>query len=570
MSFLTDKDLRVILEKIDHRGYPAYKDTKGRYDFGDYILSIDHVQGDPFASPSRLSVHIAGKKAGFDAGLYGEKHRRIALQDIILRKFGKVLGDYSFKAGGSGKSGVLSVSRPGQEILERSACTIDEKNGDIVLRFRAGFPAKGRSVLSGELIKILYDYLPECVRKSLFSSSYSADELKENAYLADDQKFIRDHLEEKGLKAFVADGAVLPRRSGISDLPMKDACIFKSPESMAVEFDLPHKGKIRGMGVPKGICLIVGGGYHGKSTLLKALETGVYDHIKGDGREYVITDPTGVKLRAEDGRSIQSADISMFIRNLPNGRDTIHFSTEDASGSTSQAACTVEAIEAGAGLFLIDEDTSATNFMIRDELMQKVVHRDEEPIIPFIGRVRELYEKKKISTIIVAGSSGSYFYEADLIIQMKQYEPFDITDEAKRQAESFGERTHAESVFEGNEAKRIVKVSRTITGGDRIKTKVHGTDGFSVNKEEVELRYVEQLTDPEQTNAICTILLYMMKNEFDGRREIRECVEELYERLEKQSFSAVNAAKEDDLAMPRKQEIYAALNRCRGLITIHA
>ena len=156
MSFLTDKDLRVILEKIDHRGYPAYKDTKGRYDFGDYILSIDHVQGDPFASPSRLSVHIAGKKAGFDAGLYGEKHRRIALQDIILRKFGKVLGDYSFKAGGSGKSGVLSVSRPGQEILERSACTIDEKSGDILLRFRAGFPAKGRSVLSGELIKILY------------------------------------------------------------------------------------------------------------------------------------------------------------------------------------------------------------------------------------------------------------------------------------------------------------------------------------------------------------------------------------------------------------------------------
>lgn len=570
MSFLTDKDLRVILEKIDHRGYPAYKDTKGRYDFGDYILSIDHVQGDPFASPSRLSVHIAGKKAGFDAGLYGEKHRRIALQDIILRKFGKVLGDYSFKAGGSGKSGVLSVSRPGQEILERSACTIDEKNGDIVLRFRAGFPAKGRSVLSGELIKILYDYLPECVRKSLFSSSYSADELKENAYLADDQKFIRDHLEEKGLKAFVADGAVLPRRSGISDLPMKDACIFKSPESMAVEFDLPHKGKIRGMGVPKGICLIVGGGYHGKSTLLKALETGVYDHIKGDGREYVITDPTGVKLRAEDGRSIQSADISMFIRNLPNGRNTEDFSTEDASGSTSQAACTVEAVEAGSKLFLIDEDTSATNFMIRDELMQKVVHTDEEPIIPFIDRVRDLYEKAGVSTILVAGSSGSYFHQADTVIQMKEYVPYDITDRAKEEAALFPPHESGVEEFIYEAPARFIKAGKNIRKGDRIKTKVFGTDGFSVDREDVELRFVEQLVDPEQTACLAGILVYILTELAGDSSSISGCVEDLCKCLEERSFAAIGRGGADDLAMPRKQEIFAMINRCRGLLKISA
>jgi len=567
---MKDTDLRNILNRIDHKGYPAYKDTKGSYDFGKYTLNIDHVQGDPFASPSKLSVNVRGSVAGFNPQLYNKKHRRIALQDHILRRFFEVIGDYTFKAKGSGKSGLISVSRPSQEIFERSAVRIDEVDGSVTVRFRVGFPARGRTVISGELIKILFDFLPECVGKSLFSLAYTKAELAGVSELADDQSFIREELVKRGLKAFVADGSVLPRESGISQKPMKGAIAFNSPESTAVTFDLPHKGSLRGMGIPEGVTLIVGGGYHGKSTLLKALELGVYNHIKGDGREYVITDTSAVKLRAEDGRSVQNTDISMFIRNLPNGRDTIHFSTEDASGSTSQAACTVEAIEAGAGLFLIDEDTSATNFMIRDELMQKVVHRDEEPIIPFIGRVRELYEKKKISTIIVAGSSGSYFYEADLIIQMKQYEPFDITVEAKRQAESFGERTHAESAFEGSEAKRIVKVSRSITGGDRIKTKVFGTDGFSVNKEEVELRYVEQLTDPEQTNAICTILLYMMKNEFDGRREIRECVEELCERLEKQSFAAVNAAKEDGLAMPRKQEIYAALNRCRGLITIHA
>ena len=210
-------------------------------------------------------------------------------------------------------------------------------------------------------------------------------------------------------------------------LPMKDAVTFQSPDSMEVTMDLPHKGKIKGMGIRKGVTLIVGGGYHGKSTLLKALELGVYNHIAGDGREYVITDDSAMKLRAEDGRSIQNVDISMFIHNLPNGKDTLSFYTEDASGSTSQAANTVEAIEMGSSVFLIDEDTSATNFMIRDELMQRVVQRDVEPIIPFIDRVRELYESYGISTILVAGSCGSYFHKADTILQMNRYEPMEIT-----------------------------------------------------------------------------------------------------------------------------------------------
>lgn len=565
---MKDSDLKKILDRIDHRGYPAYKDTKGKYDFGKYVLGIDQVQGDPFASPSKVSVHVKGHVAGFDRHLYDEKHRRIALQDLLLRRFYRVIGDFTFKVKGSGKSGLISVSHPGQEILERSAVQVDEKDGSITVRFRVGFPARGRTIVSGELIKILFDFMPGCVEKTLFAKSYKERELSETADLADDQFFIRKELRERGLKAFIADGSVLPRKSGISSRPMKGATAFKSPDSLAVTMELPHKGSLRGMGVPEGVTLIVGGGYHGKTTLLKALELGVYDHIKGDGREFVITDPTAVKLRAEDGRSVQNTDISMFIRNLPNGRDTKHFSTEDASGSTSQAACTVEAMEAGSKLLLIDEDTSATNFMIRDELMQRVVHRDEEPIIPFIGRVRELYEERGISTILVAGSSGSYFYEADVVIQMKQYEPFDITADARKKALEAGDRTHGEEVFDEKPDPRIVKVSSAFLRDNRVKTKTFGTDGFSVNKENVELRFVEQLTDQEQINALCTILVYMMKNVFDGRKSLTDCVEQMYEFLEKESFAAVRAAGDDSLAMPRKQEIYATVNRCRKMIAV--
>ena len=384
----TAEDLRSLLHRIDHKSYPAYKDTAGSYQFRGYILSIDHVQGDPFASPSDVSIHVPAKMAGFPEKYYDRPYRRIALQDLLTRTFAREAGKFSFQAKGSGKSGLISVSRCGQEILERSACRILPEGG-VVFRFHVGFPANGRTINARELEKILFDYLPQCAQHALFYKSYNEKRVLDVIRLADDQDYIRQQLKERNLAAFVADGAILPRESGVSAKPMKGAIPFASPDSLAVTLDLPNAGPLRGMGIPRGITMIAGGGYHGKSTLLKALELGVYNHIAGDGREYVITDDTAVKLRAEDGRSITAVDISMFIRNLPNGRDTACFSTEDASGSTSQAANVVEAMEMGSKVFLIDEDTSATNFMIRDELMQRVINRDSEPIIPFIDRVRD-------------------------------------------------------------------------------------------------------------------------------------------------------------------------------------
>ena len=218
---------------------------------------------------------------------------------------------------------------------------------------------------------------------------------------------------------------------------MRDCVAFSSPDSLRVSMELPHKGKITGMGIPAGITLIVGGGYHGKSTLLNALELGIYNHIAGDGREYVITDITAQKLRSEDGRFIKDVDISLFINDLPNKKDTYRFSTEDASGSTSQAAGIVEGMEAGSRVFLLDEDTSATNFMVRDSFMQQVISREKEPITPFLERAEDLFEKAGISTILVAGSSGAFFHIADTVIQMDNYVPVDITRKVKALCASY-------------------------------------------------------------------------------------------------------------------------------------
>ena len=563
----TAAELRSLLNRIDRRGYPAYKDTRGTYQFPNYILSIDHVQGDPFAAPSRLSILVKGRAAGFPPELYDRPHRRIALQDQLTRRFGAAAERFSFQAKGSGQSGLIAVSRCGQEVLERTACRLDPKSGDVLMRFQVGFPANGRTVNAGELGKILFDFLPKCAEQALFYQNIDRERLRAAVDLAEDQHCVREQLPGLGLCAFVANGSVLPRASGVSSKPMGDGVKFMSPKELEVTLDLPRGRRITGMGIRRGVTLIVGGGYHGKSTLLGALELGVYDHIAGDGREYVITDPSAVKIRAEDGRSIRKTDISLFISDLPNGKDTAAFETEDASGSTSQAANVIESIEAGTSLLLIDEDTSATNFMVRDELMQRVIRRDMEPITPFIERVRELYESYGVSTVLVAGSSGAYFHVADTVIQMDRYVPRDITALAKAEAGNFPIRVDPPKPAAPLCFDRRPQPSPSFSGGDRIKIKTLPREGVMVNKEVIDLRYVEQLVDSEQLTALGYCVVYALRNLLDGRRDLRRVADELEAAIDRGTLAALCGDRSGvpGLARPRRQEILACLNRCRGL-----
>ncbi len=565
----TATELRNKLRSIDHKGYPAYKDLKGQYNFGDYVLSIDHVQGDPFASPSRLSVRVEKAKAGFPAAYYDTKAKRITLQDHLTRLFGRQVAGGSFQAKGSGKSGLLSVSRCGQQVLERTAMRV--KDGDLVLRFEAGFPANGRTINARELEKMLFDILPDCVRRSLYYGKIDKEKLRQAICLCEDQQYIRQCLTERKLCAFIADGSVLPRESGVSERPMKNGVPFRSPESLRITLDLPNKGAVSGMGIPQGITLFVGGGYHGKSTILQALQNGVYDHIAGDGRELVITDASAFKLRAEDGRSVTGVDISPFIKNLPNRKDTVHFSTEDASGSTSQAANLMEALESGSSLILIDEDTSATNFMVRDRLMAQVITPGEEPITPFISRVRGMYEDLGVSSVIVAGSSGAFFHMADTIIQMKEYVPIDITQKAKEAAaacEDMGaEDADDARKFPPFNRKRCPGPDMALRKEDRIKMKAMGTSEISICKENVELRYLEQLKDQEQSMALAYLLKYAQLKMMDGRKDLRQIGDLLEEQLDGSGLESLfeRGDVSSQLARPRKQEILACINRYRKL-----
>ncbi|MBD3349813.1 MAG: ATPase [Candidatus Eisenbacteria bacterium] len=558
-------DIEKTLGRIDRRGYKAYKDLRGEYEFPGFRLCIDHVQGDPFASPSRVRLVVPSERAGFPQELYSDPTRNRAFCDFLTREVHAGCRRVSSRAG-TGKSGLIEIDRPVQEVLERTSVNAGEER--IEARISVGLPAAGRRVLADKARDILLRRLPSLVESSLLSKSVDADALDTHLRVVEDQVRIRAELADRGLVAFVGRGAVLPRRSGIDPRPMKSGAIpFEPPPELTSGFELSDGRVIEGLGIPEGVTLIVGGGYHGKSTLLSAVELGVYDHVPGDGRELVVTRPDAVKIRAEDGRSVAGVDISPFIAQLPFGGNTRDFSTQNASGSTSQAANIIEALECGTSLLLIDEDTSATNFMIRDRRMQELVAKEGEPITPFIDKIRQMYEELGISTVIVVGGAGDYFDVADTVIRMDSYRPVDVTAQTKEIAR----RHPSERNFEGGEsfgkpAARIpdptsIDPSR---GRRREKVDARGWDSIRFGRGMIDLSSVEQLVTVSQTRAIGDALL-LLKRLMNGRRTVPELLDALEEELGAVGLDALSRFKMGGYARPRRQEVAAALSRLRSL-----
>ena len=548
-------ELRNTLERIDGRGYKAYKDIQGRtYQFERFRLRVDHVQGDAYAAPSRLRAFVPGDVAMLPREALAGPSRRRATRDFISRSFAAAVAD--------GRD--LSIDSGHQTVLDRSACLLTS-DGGVELRFRVDLPARGRRILGRSAARLLCDQVPRAVEAAAIASSLDLAELERHCATVEDQTALRQALDGAGLVAFVGDGAVLPRRSGIDERPLPDAIPFASPESLRVTLRAPNAGEVVGMGIPGGVTLIVGGGYHGKSTLLRAVESGIYDHRPGDGRERVVALGTTVKIRAEDGRAVTGVDISPFIDHLPGGRSTGQFTTELASGSTSQAAALVEALESGAGCLLLDEDTSATNFMIRDERMQALVAKTSEPITPFVDRIRELHDSLGVSTILVMGGSGDYFDHADLVLQMDGYRPVDVTRRAREIARSHvtGRRTEVELELSPPGRRRLDPLSvRPERKPGRVKVQARGVDTLVLGRDDVDLRAVEQVDDPSQVRAVGWLLAHLSRE----RVEIDPfaVLADLLGRLEQGEWDLLSGQPDGDLALPRVHETMAALSRRRG------
>jgi predicted ABC-class ATPase len=563
----TADDLAAALRRIDGKGYKAYKDIQGDYDLGASLVHIDHVQSDPFAPPSRLRVTVSQERAGVPAELFGSPVRRAAAEDFLTRSFAREIQALDQSGPKGAKAPVIGIDKPGQEILPRTSMLIDEAK--VQARFVLGLPARGRTILGRRAEELLLKVVPRLAEKALVGSNLDLAGMKRHVEICEDQDYLRRALVERGLAAFVGNGAVLPRESGVSDRPLSSsvAVPFVSPEDMEVAFQLPNQGTVSGMGLAEGVTLVVGGGYHGKSTLLKALERSVYNHIPGDGRELVVARDSAVKIRAEDGRSVAGVDIEPFIRQLPMGRTTWSFSSDNASGSTSQAANIMEALEAGSSLLLLDEDTSATNFMIRDSRMQRLVARECEPITPFIDRVREMYSRLGVSTILVLGGSGDYLDVADQVIMLTDYRVQNVTQQAAEIAQSIqtSRASEVESAFD-RIRERIPKAASFALGPkDKVKTKGLGSVFFG--REHIDLSQVEQLVDQSQTRALAAVLRILHSRVQSGMT-LGQVVEHLLQEVYTYGLDVLSpsaARPVGDLALPRREEVCAAVNRLRTL-----
>jgi predicted ABC-class ATPase len=558
-------DLRRVLQRIDGRGYKAYKDIEGTYDFGEYTLIIDHVQGDPFAAPSRMRVLIPQRAASFPRETYDNRSREVALRDFLTRRFSESIRRFCRGGRGSGKSGLISIDRPGQEILQRTSMFVGGEG--VEARFRIGLPAFGRKIAAKNAEAILFEELPRIVKYSLFFRNLDQRKLTEHVETAEDADALRAQLKSRGLIAFITEGAILPRASGIDQRPLTSGRVipFAAPDSLRMEVNLPNRGKVKGMGIGEGVTLIVGGGYHGKSTLLRAIELGVYNYIPGDGRELVVSDPQSVKIRAEDGRRIEKVDIDPFISNLPFGKDTRSFSTDDASGSTSQAANIMEALEVGARVLLMDEDTSATNFMIRDHRMQELVAKEREPITPFIDKIRQLYRDLGVSTVLAIGGSGDYFDVADRVICMVEYRPHDLTEQALGIAAKY----KAERRPEGGEQFGVVSDRAPVAssfdpsrGRREVKISSKGLFSIDFGTHRIDLGACEQLVDTSQTNAIGDAIQHATRY-MDGKRTVSEVITLVMKDIGRKGLDVFSRRPLGEYALFREHELAAAMNRLR-------
>ncbi|WP_229624059.1 ABC-ATPase domain-containing protein [Vibrio parahaemolyticus] len=540
--------LTATLKKIEKQNYRAYQQIKGQYDFTDFTLFIDHVQGDPYASASRFRATRAWSLTGLEWLKDESPAFQRAARDFIARSFEQF----------AKQENTVSIALNGQTVLDSTAVLFTEEG--IELRFRVNLPAEGRSVLGKKANNILTFHLPKFIRRATLERELDKEAMVKHCQVVEDQSALREQLEAHNLVAFVANGSVLPRIAGNCDLPMKEAVEFTAPESLQVTLHAPNKGYVTGLGIPKGITLIVGGGFHGKSTLLNAIERSIYDHIPGDGREYIVTDQKAMKIRAEDGRCVHHLNLSNYINHLPMGKDTADFSTQDASGSTSQAAWLQESIEAGATSLLIDEDTSATNFMIRDERMQALVAKGDEPITPLVDRIGQLRDELDISTIIVMGGSGDYLDVANTVIQMHDYQAVDVTEKAKRVIAQHPTQRHNESeeslqTFRPRALNRVALMNILTDGKFRVSAK--GKDSLRFGKEFTDLSALEQIESADEVNAIGW--LWFQLAQLPGW--CNNPAKDIEEMLSGEWHASL--PKQGDLAKPRTLDVMAALNRMR-------
>ncbi|MGH2405964.1 MAG: P-loop domain-containing protein, partial [bacterium] len=555
--------LRDKLVAIHGKGFQSYQDLVGAYRFERFVLYLDSIQSDPVAAPTRVRVRIDQAEAQVPQTEWATPAQHMAVADFLTRRVLEAIRKH-VRSRWSGRLAPLAIDAGGQTILARTACAVSEDH--IEVRLALGLPSEGRKVLARAAQTLLFEELPAVVDGGLIWTNLDSNAGRRHVTVVEDYVALADALARLGLVSFLADGAVLPREPGFGDGPLRGRAVpLSAPDELAVTVTLPHHGPLRGLGIPRGVTVVSGGGFSGKSTLLAAIAAGIYPHVPGDGREGVATVPDAVTIRAEPGRRIERVDVSGFIRQMPQRYDVTALAVEHATGVEAMAASTAEALEVGTSLLLCDEDDSVVPFLARDALMRQLVPSHQEPLIPLIDHLRPLWESRGISSVVVTGGLGDYLAVADTVILMEAFQPVAATARARTIVAGAAERlSHDPPLLSPAPRYPLPRGFAGLRGRQRVEMRGRGT--LAMGRETVDLGGLRQLIDPSQARAAGWAILYgIEKGYFDGATSVVEAIDRVFADIEQSGLGILTP--EDDLsgehAMPRRHEVAALLNRMR-------
>ncbi|MDR0517142.1 MAG: ABC-ATPase domain-containing protein [Fibromonadaceae bacterium] len=534
------RELHQRLLKINGKPYGVYKSLQGQFfGFGDFTLKFTHIQGDPHAQHSRIMLSAKMNSLGFPEELHNSKEKEIALADFLLRQFTENAEN-------------ISIVKAHCQIMQRNSLCVE--NGIVRVLASINLPGEFRRIEGEKASELLIGTLSGWITAAMYWNNLDKEKCKAHLQCMANRNFLLSQIKEKNFAAFVPNGAILPRESGDSEAALPNAVPFASPPELQVNLSLPSGEQIAGMGIPKGITVIAGGGFHGKSTLLHALEEAVYPHAPGDGRELIVIDESAVPIKTEEGRVVNGTNISPLVKELPLQGSTEKFTTKNASGSTSQAANLLEALELGASTILIDEDASAVNFLIRDLRMRELISSEREPLIPLSDRIRE-FASSGINFIIVVGACGDYLSLADTVIAFTEYKAQCLTEKAKSIAGNAVVACSGNAIWAAErDCADSQQLQSKLTPNSPLEknVKIKAAAGqIAIGQLKTDLRKFPTFCHRELQRGIAEILYNFIKENAD--KNLRKSLEAFCEKL---PLNETN-----DLALPRAIELGAAFLR---------
>jgi len=567
------KEFYGLLAEIDGKPFAEYERLIGDFDFARYVIKCSKIETAADGEFPVFNIRVPQSIAELPGHLYDSPVRRTALEDLLTRNLCAAAAQIArFNESGWARRNIM-VAEPGQKILPRTSVLVTKEYIDA--RIRIAMPYKvfssGERLVDGEMArKVFFEDLPEVVSTSLFCCNLDLAEAEEFVNGMEDADRVRQSLSTLGLVSFVGEGSLLAREQD-SDLPDYDRFIpFEVAEATCTEIEVPNAGKVTGLGISAGLTVVLGDAANGRKDFMSALAAGVFNHIPGDGREGVVTVSDAVQIAADRGRNVQEVNITPFLSESEYGNPA-SFSTPAADSFISQAASVIEALEVGARVLIVDENSSAPAFLTTDARIAGLL--GSTPRTSLAQRARQIVDELGIS-LIVGGENlvAEYIPVADTVLKVEGFQVTDITEQAKALNLAVPPEAPAVNLAPMLARSRWImpsSIDAAVGSKDQVIEAID-LNAIQYGRSVIELDSVSQIADESQTLTIGLLLYYAKLRYMQEGYPLREMLDMIDRDLSSEGLGTIVRDLRGDLARPRRYEVAAALNRLPTFRVSHA